>query len=226
MTSEVRSASIKCRSPWIAARDMSSRKSPVAESVDEHDELNREFGRRVRMLRDRGKLTLEELATRSGVSRAMLSKVERGERSPTIGVAKRIAHALDVSLTFLMGDEEERQALVVVRRNERHVFRDPETGFERHLLSPPMVGNQVEVLMHWLPASVSTGMMPAYRSGTEKHVAVVEGELIVSTPTQEVHLAEGDALFFEASVEHAFGNRSRKHCSYYVVIARRDERSA
>ncbi|RQU32778.1 XRE family transcriptional regulator [Burkholderia cenocepacia] len=203
---------------------MSNPKSPTIDQFDEHDDLNQEFGRRVRMLRDRGELTLEELATRSGVSRAMLSKVERGEKSPTIGLAKRIAHALDTSLSFLMGDEQDQQPFVVVRRDERHVFRDPETGFERHLLSPTMIGNHVELLLHWLPAGASTGMMPAYRGGTEKHIAVAEGELIVSTPKQEIHLGEGDALFFEASVEHAFSNRSRKHCSYYVVISRRDEK--
>lgn len=199
---------------------MSSPRSAPAQAADDHDELNLEFGRRVRMLRDRSKLTLEDLATRSGVSRAMLSKVERGEKSPTIGLAKRIAHALDTTLTFLTGGVEDQQAVVVVRRDQRHVFRDKETGFERHLLSPPMAGNHIELLLHRLPAGVSTGIMPAYRSGVEKHIAVAEGELIVSTPKQEIALAEGDSLFFEATVEHAFTNRSRKLCSYYVVISR------
>ncbi|NPT55570.1 helix-turn-helix domain-containing protein [Paraburkholderia sp. 5N] len=194
------------------------------EAAGDHDELNQEFGRRMRALRERGELTLEELATRSGVSRAMLSKVERGEKSPTIGVAKRIAHALETTLSFLTGGVEDRQAVVVVRREQRHIFRDSETGFERHILSPTMVGSQVELLQHWLPAGVSTGMMPAYRTGTEKHVTVAEGELIVSLPDQEIRLSEGDTLFFEARVEHAFSNRSRKHCSYYLVISRREDK--
>ena len=88
-------------------------------------------------------MTLEDLATRSGVSRAMLSKVERGEKNPTIGIAKRIAHALDTTLSFLTGGLEDRQAVVVVRHNQRHVFRDSETGFERHLLAPrwPVAGS-------------------------------------------------------------------------------------
>lgn len=194
------------------------------EAADDHDELSQEFGRRVRALREHGELTLEELATRSGVSRAMISKVERGEKSPTIGVAKRIAHALDTTLSFLTGGVEDRQAVVLIRRDERHVFRDSETGFERHILSPIMVGSQVELLQHKLPAGVSTGMMPAYRSGTEKHVTVAQGELVVSLPDQEIRLSEGDTLFFEARVEHGFSNRSRKACSYYLVISRRDDR--
>jgi uncharacterized cupin superfamily protein len=67
-------------------------------------------------------------------------------------------------------------------------------------------------------------MMPAYRSGTEKHIAVTEGELIVSLPGQEVRLASGDALFFEAKVEHAFSNRSKKRCAYYLVISHREDK--
>jgi transcriptional regulator with XRE-family HTH domain len=203
---------------------MSRNKTPPPEIDSEHDELAFEFGRRVRALRDRSEMTLEDLATRSGVSRAMLSKVERGEKNPTIGIAKRIAHALDTTLSFLTGGLEDRQAVVVVRHNQRHVFRDSETGFERHLLTPTMAGSRVELLQHMLPAGVSTGMMPAYRSGTEKHIAVTEGELIVSLPGQEVHLAEGDALFFEAKVEHGFTNRTKKRCIYYLVISHRDDK--
>jgi transcriptional regulator with XRE-family HTH domain len=203
---------------------MSSNNIPSSDIDSEHDELAYEFGRRVRALRDRSELTLEDLATRSGVSRAMLSKVERGEKNPTIGVAKRIAHALDTTLSFLTGGVEDRQAVILVRHNQRHVFRDSETGFERHLLTPTMVGSRVELLQHLLPPGVSTGMMPAYRNGTEKHIAVTQGELIVSLPGQEVHLAEGDALFFEAKVEHGFTNRSKKPCVYYVVISHRDDK--
>src|ERR1700722_5562656 len=111
------------------------------EAAGDHDELNQEFGRRMRALRERGELTLEELATRSGVSRAMLSKVERGEKSPTIGVAKRIAHALGASFSALVGDEgATRRTFAIVRKDQRQVFRDAETGFERYLLSPLMAG--------------------------------------------------------------------------------------
>ncbi|GAA4602397.1 hypothetical protein GCM10023195_07240 [Actinoallomurus liliacearum] len=66
----------------------------------------------------------------------MLSKVERGEKSPTIGVASRIAHALDASLSDLIGAPAaaESGVAIVMRENDRPVFRDPETGFERHMV--------------------------------------------------------------------------------------------
>jgi len=189
---------------------------------DQPDEASREFGDRVRGLRERAELTLEELSRLSGVSRAMLSKVERGEKSPTIGVAKRISRALNTSLSFLTGGQEERRAVAVVRKDQRHVFRDRETGFERHLLSPPIAGGGVELLFHYLPAGASTGMLPPYPAGTEKHVVVTDGELVVAIRGTDVHLGTGDALFFEAEVEHSFDNRAGLPCSYYLVISRRE----
>lgn len=189
---------------------------------DQPNDLSREFGGRVRELRERAGLTLEQFSQKSSVSRAMLSKVERGEKSPTIGIAKRISLALDTSLTVLTGSEESRRAVAVVRRNQRHVFRDAETGFERHLLSPPVVGSAIELLMHFLPAGASTGNLPPYASGTEKHVVVAEGELVVAIGDLDTNLAAGDALFFECDVEHAFENRSTTPCSYYLVISKRE----
>lgn len=192
-------------------------------SSGQPDEASREFGDRVRGLRERAELTLEQLSRLSGVSRAMLSKVERGEKSPTIGVAKRISRALNTSLSFLAGGQEERRAVAIVRKNQRHVFRDAETGFERHLLSPPIAGSGVELLFHHLPAGISTGLLPPYPAGTEKHVVVVDGELVVAIAGTDAHLATGDALFFEAEVEHSFDNRTSHSCSYYLVISRREK---
>jgi len=195
------------------------------DEMDGPDDLSRQFGDRVRELRKRGNLTLEELSRQSGVSRAMLSKVERGEKSPTIGVAKRICRALNTSLSYLTGGEEDRRAIAIVRKDQRHVFRDRDTGFERHLLSPPIAGSTVELLLHMLPAGTSTGIMPSYPSGTEKYVVVAEGELVVEIGGMDHGLMQGDSLFFEANVDHSFENRSKAPCSYYLVIARRERTS-
>lgn len=185
------------------------------------DDLGRQFGSRVRALRESADLTLEVLSRQSGVSRAMLSKVERGEKSPTIGVATRISRALNTSLTFLTGGEEQRRAVALVRKAERHVFRDEETGFERHLLSPPIAGSAVELLYHHLPPGVSTGTLPPYPVGTEKHVVVIEGELVVVIESSDTRMRKGDSLFFEAETEHSFDNRTSKVCGYYLVVSRR-----
>jgi len=184
------------------------------------DPVGRAFGDRVHALREQANLTLEQLAKLSGVSRAMLSKVERGEKSPTIGVAKSIAYALGTSFSALMGDEAvTRRAFALVRKDERPVFRDPKTGFERHLLSPMMPGMPVEVVLHHLPPKSSTGKLPFYRTGIAKHVVVARGRIVVVVENVETALEEGDTLYFEADVEHWFDNRTSRPAEYYLVIS-------
>jgi transcriptional regulator with XRE-family HTH domain len=187
---------------------------------DHGDELARTFGARVRALRDAAGMTLEQLAKSSGVSRAMLSKVERGEKSPTIGIASRIARSLQASLTELTGGQAKEGVTVVLRRADRPIFRDPETGFERHLVSPAKGSGRVEVVYHYLPAGVSTGMLPPFPAGTEKQVVVTLGHLILEFKDSKVHLGPGDSLFFVADVEHGLINSTDEPCGYYVVISR------
>ncbi|GAB4589367.1 helix-turn-helix domain-containing protein [Nocardia sp. IFM 10818] len=187
------------------------------------DDLAGAFGANVRRRREEAGMTLEQLSTRSSVSRAMLSKVERGEKSPTIGVASKIAHALDASLSDLIGGAAAAASgvAVVMRKNDRPVFRDPETGFERHMVSAaPGVGGG-EMVAHYLPAQVTTGLLPAYPPGTEKQLVVLDGALTVLIGGASETLNTGDSLFFQADVDHGFANRTNAPCEYIMVISRR-----
>ena len=199
---------------WMADRSVAT-----ATKVRLNDD-SREFGERVRQLRERADITLFQLSERSGVSRAMLSKVERGEKSPTIGVAKRIAHALNTTLSFLTGTREERRTAMILPEKERPIFRDEETGFERHILSPVFAGSTTEVVYHHLPAKASTGPLPAYPAGTEKYVIVAQGEVVVKLTGTDYRLRKGDAFFFEADLEHAFENPTGRPSNYYLFISR------
>src|SRR5215216_5530969 len=155
------------------------------------------LGGRVRELRRGRGLTLEELAELSGVSRAMISKLERGEKNPTLVVAAKLAEGLGVTLSRLAGTEE-RHEIFIVPRERRMVMRDPETGFERQLLSPNFVGR-----------------------GVEEHIVVERGSLRAMVGGEEYLLREGDALYFEADVTHRFENAGEGECSYYLVISSR-----
>ncbi|GAB7536593.1 helix-turn-helix domain-containing protein [Burkholderia sp. 22PA0099] len=193
---------------------------PDLDSAEPGDELALVFGAAVRKLRDAADMTLEQLSRQSGVSRAMLSKVERGEKSPTIGIATRIAHALNTSLSELVGGSDARGKVVISRRAARPVFRDPASGFERHIVSPAPGGTRVELLYHHLPAGVSTGVLPAYPLGTEKHVTVIEGTLVVEIDGIDHTLERGDAMFFQANVDHTFRNATDAPCGYFLVVSR------
>ena len=178
------------------------------------------LGGRVRELRRGRGLTLEELAGLSGVSRAMISKLERGEKNPTLVVAAKVAEGLGVTLSRLAGTEE-RHEILVVPRERRMIMRDPETGFERQLLSPNFVGRGIEFIRNEIPEGSTSGEFPPHRRGVEEHIVVERGSLRVILGGEEYLLREGDALYFEADVTHRFDNAGEGECSYYLVISSR-----
>ena len=175
------------------------------------------LGRRVRALRRERGLTLDGLARRSGVSRAMISKLERGEKNPTLVVAAKVAEGLGVSLSQVVGVEERRD-VVVIRRERRMVMRDPETGFERQLLSPSFGGRGIEFIRNVVPIGSTSGEFPPHRRGVSEYVVVERGRLRALLGSDEYFLERGDALYFEADVTHRFDNAGEEECSYYLVI--------
>ena len=168
------------------------------------------------MRRER-RLTLEALSERSGVSRAMLSKIERGEKNPTLVVAAKLSEGFGVTLSQLVGMEERRE-VVLVPRGRRMVMRDPETGFERQLLSPTFVGRGIEFVRNVVPESSTSGDFPPHKKGVREYVVVERGRLRAFLGGEEYMLEEGDAVYFEANVEHRFENAGEGDCSYYLVI--------
>ena len=179
------------------------------------------LGSRVKRLRSRAALTLEQLAAQSGVSRAMLSKVERGEKSPTIAILAGIAGGLDISLSALLGAEPDEADVAVIKASRRLSYKDPETGFERHVLSPAHVDNGVELVLHRIPPGRSSGPLPPYKVPIEKYLVVHEGELTVYIGDKPHHLKSGDSMYFEVKTAYRFANEGRKACAYYMAIVRR-----
>ena len=118
--------------------------------------------------------TLEQLAEASGVSATMLSEVERSVKNPTVKLAYQIARALDCSLTDLLADESSPPP-VLVRAGARRSLVDPESGVERHALSPDMLRRGLELVWYSLPPKASAGEMAANRAGILEHVTVCQG---------------------------------------------------
>jgi mannose-6-phosphate isomerase-like protein (cupin superfamily) len=147
----------------------------------------------------------------------MISKLERGEKNPTLVVAARVAEGLGVSLSQLVGVEDERK-VVVVPRERRMTMRDPETGFERQLLSPSFGGRGVEFVRNVVPEGSTSGKFPPHRRGVEEYLVVERGRMRAVVGGEEYVLDEGDAVYFEADVAHRFDNAGEGECSYYLVI--------
>ena len=164
---------------------------------------------------------MEALAERSSVSRAMISKLERGEKNPTLVVAAKVAEGLGVDLSELLGIEERRR-VVVVPRDRRPVMQDPRTGFEQQLLSPSCGGQGAEFVWIAVPEASTSGEFPPHRTGTETYVLVEKGRLKAILGGEEYLLEEGDALYFEADVVHRFDNAGEGECSCYLVTVSKE----
>jgi transcriptional regulator with XRE-family HTH domain len=179
-----------------------------------------ELGANIKRLRGELGLTLEALSERSGVSRAMLSDIERGVKSPTIRVVSQVAEGLGSSVSRLLGEDagQGQDALQVLRRDERQVLVDPKSGVERHLLSPRFLRRGIELVWYTLPPGQATGTFPPHRPGTEEHITVVRGTLRCRIGESEATLQEGDSLSFRADFEHAFENAGSDECGYFLVI--------
>lgn len=178
-----------------------------------------ELGGTIRTRRARLGWTLDALAARAGVSRAMLSEIERGVKNPTIKVVCQIAAGLDCTVSSLLGEATPTAAEPrVTRRDERRVLIDPRSGVERHLLSPAFQGRGIEVLWYEIPPGAETGTFPPHRPGVAEHITLVEGGLHCRLGEHAVQLEAGDSVSFPADIPHAFGNPGTTPCRYVLII--------
>lgn len=177
------------------------------------------IGTRVKMLREGMSLSLRELALRSRVGAATLSQVERGESSPTLVVAARIAEGLELSLSQLLRIDETSHAVVVRRGSGR---RSSRSGHEIEELTPPLPGQRADVSVHRLaPGAVTGGVSdpPIHEPGSRETVVLIAGgvDLIVDG---EVHsLGTGDSATFDADLSHHLRNPGSEPAELLAVIA-------
>lgn len=160
--------------------------------------------------------TLEQLASASGVSRAMISKIERGETSATAALLSRVCAALDVPVSDLLAPAERPGS--VTRRAQRPSWRDPATGFLREIVSPRAAGSSVEVVEVELPPAGKVDYRLDSHAAYSQHVVALTHGLRV-TQGAEVDLEPGDALFMVPTGTVSFLNTSpQEPCRYLVVV--------
>ena len=180
---------------------------------------NGTLGARVRALRDSMRLSLRELAERCGVSAPMLSQVERGETSPTLATAQKIATGLDLSLSQLLRLDE-AQHVVVVREGDGRTRKRGGHALEE--LTPPLPGQRADVSRHLLAPGAATGGPadpPIHEPGARETAVVISGEVTLVVDAEEHVLAAGDAVTFDADLPHHFENGARRPAEFLAVIA-------
>ena len=179
------------------------------------------IGRRVRLLREGMNLSLRDLAERSGVSAQMLSQVERGETSPTLAVAERIAAGLELTLSQLLRLDEDG-AVSVVRRAERRQGPGAVAGHSYEILTPPLPGLRSELSRHQLAPGSATGGPgdpPMHEPGARETALVESGDVTLVVDGAEHLLAPGDCVTFDADLPHHFENTGKEEAVLLAVVS-------
>ncbi len=178
------------------------------------------LGMRVRALREAMDLSLRDLAERSGVSAPMLSQVERGETSPTLQIAARIASGLELRLSQLLRLDEDG-AVSVVRRSERR--QGPAArGHSYEILTPPLPGQRAEISRHTLAPGARTGGPgdpPMHEPGSRETALVERGRLLLHCDGEPYDLSEGDCVTFDADLNHHFENPGPDDAVLLAVVS-------
>jgi transcriptional regulator with XRE-family HTH domain len=182
------------------------------------------LGARVRALREGMALSLRDLAERSGVSAPMLSQVERGETSPTLQVAARIAGGLDLRLSQLLRLDE-AGAVTVVRRGERRKGPSSARGAGGHqfeILTPPLPGQRAELSRHTLAPGCATGGAgdpPMHEPGSRETALVEAGCVVLLCDGERHELGAGDCVTFDADLPHHFENPGSDEAVLLAVVS-------
>ena len=176
-------------------------------------------GPRVKALREAMDLSLRDLAERSGVSAPMLSQVERGETSPTLQVAAKIASGLELRLSQLLRLDEEGTVSIVRAGEGRHGGAG---GHTYTVLTPPLPGLRAEVTRHMLAPGAATGGPgdpPRHEPGARETATIETGELTLHIDGAEHTLHAGDTVTFDADLPHHFANHGKEKAVLLAIVS-------
>jgi transcriptional regulator with XRE-family HTH domain len=185
---------------------------------DEATDVNLRIAERVRDLRADRALTLEALATRSGVSRSMLSLIERGESSPTAVILEKVASGLGVALASLF-ERAGPTAGPLSRLAHQPVWRDPESGYVRRNVSPSGVGSPLQIVEVSFPPQARVAYENAARDLLmHQQVWVLDGSIELTVGSVRHRLYSGDCLAMVLDQPIVYRNPTRKTARYAVLV--------
>ncbi len=178
-------------------------------------EVAQRVGENLRQLRRKRDLSLDELAQRTGVSRAGLSQIETRKTNPTLGVLWKIAAGLGVPFAELLGEAQPQ--ISVLRRKDVPVLRSADRLLESRPLMPSTASNQVEAYELRLAARARHAS-DSHGAGTRELVAVITGTLRLTAGDRAETLEAGDSMLFNANVPHVYENPGDTVARYHDLI--------
>src|ERR1035437_1675781 len=179
------------------------------------------IGARVKALRESESLSLRDPAQRSGVSAPMLSQVERGETSPTLTVAARIAAGLELRLSQLLRLDE-GGSVTVVHASQRQRGGNARRGHRFEVMPAGMPGQRSDLSRHTLAPGGATGAAddpPMHEPGSRETALVEHGSVVLVCDGQRPALSTGDCVTFDADLPHHFENPGAEDAAFLAVVS-------
>jgi XRE family transcriptional regulator, regulator of sulfur utilization len=179
------------------------------------------IGARVKALRESSSLSLRDLSERSGVSAPMLSQVERGETSPTLTVAARIAAGLELRLSQLLRLDE-GGSVTIVRKSQRQRGGNARRGHRFEVLTTGQPGQRAELSRHTLAPGGATGAAddpPMHEPGSREMAVIEKGSVLLVCDGQSYRLDKDDCVTFDADLPHHFENTGELEAVFLAVVS-------
>jgi transcriptional regulator with XRE-family HTH domain len=182
-------------------------------------DIDQKIGARIRELRAQKGLTLDALAERADVSRSMLSRIERGESSPTAQLMNKVCSGLDITLSILFA-ETAAPSSPLSRRESQPAWRDPATRYLRREVSPPGKTSSIDIVEVEFPPGRSVTFDNMRMPQVEQQVWVLDGTLEMDIGGETFRLANGDCLMMHLGQPLVFRNPTRRQVRYAVILNR------
>jgi transcriptional regulator with XRE-family HTH domain len=182
--------------------------------------LNAHLATRLRDLRTESGMTLDGLSEHTGVSRSMISLIERGESSPTAAVLDKLAAGLGVTLASLFAEKDSKGASPLARRTDQRVWRDPDSGYMRRNLSAAGFPSPIELVEVVLPPGARVAYDTGHRAAAvHQQIWIIEGEIDLTLGEETYHLSAGDCLSMRLDRPTIFRNLVERPARYVVALA-------
>lgn len=188
---------------------MSSKSDPLSETI----------ARRVRAMRAAHAMSLEALAEKSGVSRSMISLIERAETSATAVVLDRIAAAFGCSITDFFEDEL-RESTPIARRADQPVWRDPESGYVRRMLSPQQHNSSLDLIEVRFPPGARVAYLANRSREIHQQLWLIAGSMEITIDHETFSLHAGDCFAMDVGVKTSYFNPGKQTARYLIASLR------
>jgi transcriptional regulator with XRE-family HTH domain len=178
-----------------------------------------QIGPKVRSLRLANKLRLVQLAAHTGLSSAMLSKIERGQIFPSLPTLMRIAQVFGVGLDHFFAESDERLLAIVRKQDRFRLPNDPDLKFPAYFfesLDFCVKNRKVDTYVAEFP--IAADAAPSHSHAGYELIFIIKGQLLVKFDDQEIELGEGDALCFDSSASHSYKQHGDAACTLLVVV--------